>query len=126
MPVACDLQDLFAELLTAHHERARSAGVSLHANAHSLAVTTDPGMLAGLLGRLLDNAINATPSGGRVLLAARVRGERIRHRGARQRHRHLAGAPAVFDEFFQVGNPERDHRKPPPGANPPLPARRSD
>ena len=34
-----------------------------HANAHSLAVTTDPGMLAGLLGRLLDNAINATPSG---------------------------------------------------------------
>ena len=111
-PVACDLQDLFAELLTAHHERARSAGVSLHANAHSLAVTTDPGMLAGLLGRLLDNAINATPSGGRVLLAARVRGERIRIEvrdsgiGISPVHQ-----PRVFDEFFQVGNPERDHRK---------------
>ena len=111
-PVACDLQDLFAELLTAHHDRARNAGVTLHANAQSLAVTTDPGMLAGLLGRLLDNAINATPSGGRVLLAARVRGERIRIEvrdsgiGISPVHQ-----PRVFDEFFQVGNPERDHRK---------------
>lgn len=111
-PVACDLQDLFAELLTAHYERARSAGVSLHANAQSLAVTTDPGMLAGLLGRLLDNAINATPAGGRILLAARVRGERIRIEvrdsgiGISPVHQ-----PRVFDEFFQVGNPERDHRK---------------
>ena len=111
-PVACDLQDLFAELLTAHHERALRAGVTLHANAHALAVTTDPGMLAGLLGRLLDNAINATPAGGRVLLSARVRDERIRIEvrdsgiGISPVHQ-----PRVFDEFFQVGNPERDHRK---------------
>ncbi len=111
-PVACDLQDLFTELLTAHHDRARGAGVSLHANARSLAVNTDPGMLAGLLGRLLDNAISATPVGGRVLLAARVRGERIRIEvrdsgvGISPVHQ-----PRVFDEFFQVGNPERDHRK---------------
>lgn len=111
-PVACDLQDLFAELLSAHLERARLAGVTLHTQAKSLAVTTDPGMLAGLLGRLLDNAINATPPGGRVLLAARVRGERIRIEvrdngiGISPVHQ-----PRVFDEFFQVGNPERDHRK---------------
>ena len=111
-PVACELQDLFAELLTAHHERAQRVGVTLHANAQSLAVSTDPGMLAGLLGRLLDNAINATPAGGRVLLGARVRGERIRIEvrdsgiGISPVHQ-----PRVFDEFFQVGNPERDHRK---------------
>lgn len=110
--VTCDLQDLFAELLTAHHDRAQRAGVTLHANAHALAVTTDPGMLAGMLGRLLDNAINATPSGGRILLAARVRSERIRIEvrdsgvGISPIHQ-----PRVFDEFFQVGNPERDHRK---------------
>ena len=78
-PTACDLQGLFAELLVAHDERARQAGVTLHANARALAVTTDPGLLAGLLGRLLDNAINATPNGGRILLAARVRGERSPH-----------------------------------------------
>jgi signal transduction histidine kinase len=111
-PVACELQDLFAELISAHQDRARNVGVSLHAQARSLAVTTDPGMLAGLLGRLLDNAINATPDGGRVLLAARVRGERIR---IEVRDSGIGIAPVhqprVFDEFFQVGNPERDHRK---------------
>ena len=111
-PVACDLQDLFAELLGAHQQRARNAGITLHANAQALAVTTDPGMLAGLLGRLLDNAINATPAGGRVLLVARVRGERIR---IEIRDNGIGIAPVhqprVFDEFFQVGNPERDHRK---------------
>ncbi|WP_374351519.1 ATP-binding protein [Thermomonas sp.] len=111
-PATCELQGLFAELLAAHHERARLAGVSLHANAQALAVTTDPGLLAGLLGRLLDNAINATPAGGRVLLAARVRGERVR---IEVRDSGIGIAPVhqprVFDEFFQVGNPERDHRK---------------
>lgn len=111
-PVACDLQDLFAELLIAHDDRAQRAGIGIHASARALAVTTDPGMLAGLLGRLLDNAINATPPGGRILLAARVRGERIRIEvrdsgiGISPVHQ-----PRVFDEFFQVGNPERDHRK---------------
>lgn len=111
-PTACELHGLFAELLVAHREHALAAGVTLHANAHALAVTTDPGLLAGLLGRLLDNAINATPSGGRVLLAARVRGERIR---IEVRDNGIGIAPVhqprVFDEFFQVGNPERDHRK---------------
>ena len=111
-PATCELQGLFAELLAAHHERARLAGVSLHANAQALAVTTDPGLLAGLLGRLLDNAINATPAGGRVLLAARVRGERVR---IEVRDSGIGIAPVhqprVFDEFFQVGNPERDRRK---------------
>lgn len=111
-PVACDLQDLFADLLGAHRERALRAGVSLHANAHALAATADPGLLAGLLGRLLDNAINATPAGGRVLLAARLRGERVR---IEVRDNGIGIAPVhqprVFDEFFQVGNPERDHRK---------------
>lgn len=111
-PMACDLHGLFAELLVAHGEAAGQAGVTLHANAHALAVTTDPGLLAGLLGRLLDNAINATPAGGRVLLAARMRGERVR---IEVRDSGIGIAPVhqprVFDEFFQVGNPERDHRK---------------
>ncbi|RZA28280.1 MAG: HAMP domain-containing histidine kinase, partial [Proteobacteria bacterium] len=53
-PVACVLHDLFAELLVAHQAHATQAGVVLHAKAQSLAVTIDPGMLAGLLGRLLD------------------------------------------------------------------------
>lgn len=108
----CDLQELFAEVLAAQAASAQGAGVSLHAHAGRMAAYTDPGMLAGLLGRLLDNAIKASPHGGRVLLAARRHGDGIRIEvrdggvGIAPIHQ-----PRVFDEFFQVGNPERDHRK---------------
>ncbi len=108
----CDLQPLFGELLDAQAPAAREAGVALHASAGMHAVFTDAGMLGGLLGRLLDNAIKATPRGGQVLLAARVRGECIR---IEIRDNGIGIAPIhqsrVFDEFFQVGNSERDSRK---------------
>jgi anti-sigma regulatory factor (Ser/Thr protein kinase)/CheY-like chemotaxis protein len=110
--MACDLQPLFAELLDAQAQAARQAGVELHCQAGVHAVFTDAGMLGGLLGRLLDNALKAAPQGGRVLLAARVRGDciriEIRDNGIGIAPIHQ---PRVFDEFFQVGNSERDHRK---------------
>jgi len=109
---ACDLQPLFGELLDVQTHAAQSAGVTLQASAGTHAVFTDAGMLAGLLGRLLDNAIKATAIGGTVLLAARVRGEYIR---IEIRDNGIGIAPIhqprVFDEFFQVGNSERDSRK---------------
>lgn len=109
---ACELQPLFAELLDAQAHTAREAGVALHGLASRHAVFTDPGMLGGLLGRLLDNAIKAAPRGGRVFLAARIRGDCIR---IEIRDNGIGIAPVhqprVFDEFFQVGNSERDHRK---------------
>lgn len=108
----CDLQPLFAELLEAQAETARQAGVEMHALAGRHAVFTDPGMLGGLLGRLLDNSIKASTRGGRVLLTARVRSDCIR---IEIRDNGIGIAPVhqprVFDEFFQVGNSERDHRK---------------
>lgn len=108
----CDLQPLFGELLDAQTYAATGAGVALHARAGPHAVFTDAGMLGGLLGRLLDNAINATPRGGRVFLTARVRGTCIR---IEIRDSGIGIAPIhqsrVFEEFFQVGNSERDYRK---------------
>lgn len=110
--MACELQPLFTELLDAQAHAAREVGITLHGLASRHAVFTDPGMLGGLLGRLLDNAIKATPRGGRVLLAARIRGDCIR---IETRDNGIGIAPVhqprVFDEFFQVGNSERDHRK---------------
>jgi len=108
----CELQDLFADVLAAQADTARAAGITLHGHAGGHAVYSDPGMLAGLLARLLDNAIKASPQGARVLLAARRHGKDIRIEvrdagvGIAPIHQ-----PRVFDEFFQVGNPERDHRK---------------
>lgn len=110
--MGCELQPLFTELLEAQAYTAREAGVALHGMASRHAVFTDPGMLGGLLGRLLDNAIRAAPRGGRVFLAARIRGDCIR---IEIRDNGIGIAPVhqprVFDEFFQVGNSERDHRK---------------
>ena len=110
--MACDLQPLFSELLDAQAHTAREAGVELHSLDGGHAVFTDPGMLGGLLGRLLDNAIKAAPRGGRVLVAARIRGDCIR---IEIRDNGIGIAPVhqprLFDEFFQVGNSERDHRK---------------
>lgn len=108
----CDLQPLFGELLDVQAHAANEAGITLHARPGAHAVFTDAGMLGGLLGRLLDNAIKATPRGGQVLLAARVRGENIR---IEVRDNGIGIAPIhqrrVFEEFFQVGNSERDNRK---------------
>ena len=108
----CELQSLFTELRDAQAAPARQAGVELCFQAGGHAVFTDPGMLGGLLGRLLDNAIKATPRGGRVMLAARLRSGYIR---IEIRDNGIGIAPIhqsrVFDEFFQVGNSERDHRK---------------
>jgi signal transduction histidine kinase len=109
---ACDLHALFAEVLAAQADRARAAGVTLHAHAGAHAACTDARLLAGLLGRLLDNAIKSSPRGGRVLLAARRQGGglriEVRDGGVGIAPIHQ---PRVFDEFFQIGNPERDHRK---------------
>lgn len=108
----CDLQELFADLLAAQADAAGNLGVELHAHAGRHAAYTDAGMLGGLLGRLLDNAIRASRPGGRVLLAARrhADGVRIEVRDAGVGIAPIH-QPRVFDEFFQVGNPERDHRK---------------
>ena len=108
----CDLQPLFNELVEAQAQAARTAGVTVFAKAGLHGVFSDAGMLAGLLGSLLDNAIRATPRGGRVFLEARIRGDRIR---IEVRDSGVGIAPVhqlrVFDEFFQLGNSERDHRK---------------
>ncbi len=110
--MTCELQSLFTELRDANASHAQQAGVELCFQAGGHAVFTDPGMLGGLLGRLLDNAIKATPRGGRVLLAARLRAGYIR---IEVRDNGIGISPIhqsrVFDEFFQVGNSERDHQK---------------
>ena len=107
----CALADLFTELSAVQAAQAGAAGVALHWHAGDLAVFSDPGMLASLLGRLVDNAIQATPRGGRVLVAARRRGDHVR---IQVRDNGIGIAPVhqprLFDEFFQVGNPERDAR----------------
>jgi signal transduction histidine kinase len=64
-----------------------------------------------LLGNLIDNAIKYTDRGG-ILVGMRRRGAhmlvQVWDSGAGIAPEHTQ---AVFDEYFQVANPERDHAK---------------
>ena len=87
------------------------AGLTLHVVASRATVFTDATLLSRILSNLVSNAIRYTPT-GRVTLGCRLRGEILRI----EVHDTGIGIPAdeqerVFDEFVQLGNPERDRRK---------------
>ncbi|MDQ6987379.1 MAG: hybrid sensor histidine kinase/response regulator [Mariprofundaceae bacterium] len=74
-------------------------------------VHTDPVLLKRILRNLLANAIQHTQQGG-VLLGTRVRDDRV------YIEVHDSGLgigkeqlPHIFDEFYQIDNPERDREK---------------
>lgn len=107
---------LFTSLQNTFAGRAEEKGLQLRLRAPGdLAVTTDALLLERLLANLVDNAIKYTQAGG-VLVAARSgaaagRPGHVRFDivdtgiGIPPAHRQR-----VFDEFYQVGNPERDRR----------------
>ena len=76
-----------------------------------MAVSADSQLLMRLLGNLLDNAIKCTDQGG-ILVAIRRRGIQaliqVWDTGRGIAPEHL---DRIFDEYFQVGNPERDSAK---------------
>jgi CheY-like chemotaxis protein len=76
-----------------------------------LASYTDPKLVRSLLGNLIDNAIKYTDRGG-VLVGIRCRGRQIL---IQVWDTGVGIAPekvdAIFDEYFQIENPERDKTK---------------
>lgn len=112
-PEACDvaLWEVFSEIEAELFLRAAASGTCLHVRPGAFRVHADPTLLTRLLRELLANAIAAAP-GGRVLLLARQRGDRVR---VEVRDDGIGISPVhherVFDDFFQVDNPERDRRK---------------
>ncbi|MDF3069558.1 MAG: His Kinase phosphoacceptor domain protein 1 [Polyangiaceae bacterium] len=104
------LQALLGELVTEHASAAQQKGLALRLHARDLNVRTDAVLLGRLLRNLLSNALRYTDRGG-VLVACRRRGNKARL----EVWDTGVGIPAdlqtlVFDEFFQIGNPERDRR----------------
>lgn len=108
---ATSVGDLLDRLRRDYAPRARDEGLDLRVVACSCWVLTDPALLERILRNLIENALRYTPS-GRVLVGCRRRGTALRF----EVHDTGIGiAPqdrgAVFEEFFQVGNPERDRDK---------------
>ena len=90
---------------------ARSLRFRLHFPFADLAVRADPKLLQSLLSNLIGNAIKYTESGA-VLVAVRRRGDKaliqVWDSGIGIAPEYLQ---SIFEEYFQVANPERDRSK---------------
>lgn len=109
-PVA--LVDVFAHLSQVQGPRVEAAGLSLRVQASGHTLDTDAALLLRILSNLVDNAIKHAPralGGHRILVTARRRGAglriAVRDEGPGVAAEHL---PRLYEEFYQVGNPERD------------------
>ncbi len=110
-PVDFRLQPLFTRLEAAFAPQAERKEVRLRAAPTRLAVRSDPVLLDRILLNLLANAVRYTERGA-ILLGCRRRADHVRIEvwdtgvGIAPEHRD-----AIFQEFYQVGNPERDRAK---------------
>jgi signal transduction histidine kinase len=105
------LQSMFDRIATTLRPDADRKSLVLRVAPTSLAVRADPDLLFRVLTNVAANSIKYTLDGG-VLIGARRRGREIVVQvvdtgiGIEK-----ADMGAVFDDYFQVGNPQRDSRK---------------
>jgi signal transduction histidine kinase/CheY-like chemotaxis protein len=107
-PVAAPFDRLDAEF----GARAEAQGVCLRIVRSTAWVCSDMAQLERILRNLVDNALKYTPRGGAVLVGCRRAGDNLRI----QIVDTGIGIPedkqdAIFEEFVQLGNPERDRAK---------------
>lgn len=105
------IDSLLSELENEFGAQAADKGIGFRLVHSSLAVNSDPGLLGRILRNLITNAVRHTSS-GRVLVGCRRRGGKL----ALQVWDTGEGIPeaereAIFREFYQIGNPERDRER---------------
>ncbi|MDH5327585.1 MAG: hybrid sensor histidine kinase/response regulator [Gammaproteobacteria bacterium] len=103
--------DMFAELKTDFAVLAKEKSLQLRVRSCDCYVHSDYQLLSRILRNLISNAIKYTSSGG-VLLSCRKQNSRLLFQvwdtgpGIPSEQRQL-----IFDEFYQLHNPERDRNK---------------
>ncbi|HEX6735498.1 MAG TPA: ATP-binding protein [Azonexus sp.] len=106
------LQPIFERLNNSFRRAAVDRNLALHFRSTERWLTSDPVMVERMIANLVSNSLRYTPTGGRILIAARLRGEEVR---IEVRDSGVGIAPehqaAIFAEFYQVGNPAREPDK---------------
>ena len=108
-PVA--VRALLERIETGYRAQARDKGLGFRVEAIDATVHTDPLLLERVLRNLVDNAFKYTPAGS-VTVRAKVEGSVVRlavldtGAGIPEAERER-----IFEEFYQIGNPERDRAR---------------
>ncbi|MCW2235973.1 CHASE domain-containing protein [Azospirillum canadense] len=106
-----DLPAFLARISEDIRMEAADKGLAFRVVSCNVRVTTDPSMLERIVRNLLSNALKYTRT-GTIRLACRVGAEFVAIKvqdtgpGIPQDRMHL-----IFEDFYQIGNPERDRRK---------------
>ncbi len=102
------LASVFDQIEAAFRQSTEAKGLEWHVVPSAAVIRTDPLLLLRVLHNLVENAVRYTDE-GRILIDSRRKGDviRIEVQDSGQ------GIPAeaqgeIFNEFYQVGNPERD------------------
>jgi signal transduction histidine kinase/CheY-like chemotaxis protein len=110
-PQSMSVRALLQRIEASYRPVAREKGLQFSVEAEDALVHTDPVLLERLMRNLVDNAFKYTASGG-VTLHAEVAGPAariaVRDTGPGI---PVAERERVFEEFYQIGNPERDRAR---------------
>jgi signal transduction histidine kinase/ActR/RegA family two-component response regulator len=109
--VPLSIDSLFSRLAVGFAPEAEEKGLRFLTHAAPFWIHSDPALLEQLLRNLLTNAVRYTHA-GTILLAARRRGGKARIE-VRDSGPGIAleMQSLIFQEFVQIGNPERDREK---------------
>jgi signal transduction histidine kinase len=110
-PVSFRLQEIFDNVRRDFGGRATAKGVRLYVVPTEVVVHSDPLLLERIVRNLAANAVNYTSQGG-IVIGARRCGNQLRI----EVWDSGPGIPAaeqerIFEEFYQIANPERDRSK---------------
>lgn len=109
---AFPLNPIFERLNASFRRAAADRNLTVRFRPTRQWLASDPVMIERILANLLSNALRYTPVGGRVLVAARQRGNEVQ---LEVRDNGVGIAPenqaAIFAEFYQVDNVAREQNK---------------
>jgi two-component system, sensor histidine kinase len=113
MPIHFRANQLFDKLRTDYTPTAREKGLRLRVVPSDLALFTDPILLERVVRNFVSNAVRYTDEGGAVIVGCRRQRDGKIRIEVRDNGVGIAQGEQqkIFEEFYQVENPERDRRK---------------